>query len=365
MPESTTENSEDDVFDYDGYLLFNRVFTTELIEEAKDMQNTVYIRRGIENHLTGEIESDGVLKSGYDDIDLTDFITDTAKNALDGQISSLFENVVGKRFFRETKGGEEEVILDDETRDVVTSIEKNNAYLYWTGRGIGNTDGLLIVQGSKDNANTAESDIVGRFGKDVGPTPDLRLNPVKFDQHFFLWLFYKSFESSRTETNIKIKDIKKIRLSGNEDFYGEEMELTNSVNMLRSTPLIEGLLKNKLPVTIEATFDLGDDSVVANISEEGRVHVKSEQYIESLDKSGRIGVAIKFVRDFTSLYNSWKFYKQERKYVPPSFAEKLDKNASDQNVDINFRRELVTELLENRGEEIEDWDLDFSSEDEN
>lgn len=348
-------NGEDEKFNYTGYLVFNGLYTTTF-KEGFSQKNTIeQVRTALDERLppVTKKEENGP-KSGYKNLDLEHYLEAQRAEKLGLEHHELAEQLLGKEFVNETVGKEEEILSNDGERVEGEVLRRRNAYLYWL------LPDLLIIQGSNPNVNSAESHLHQVFGTNGGNTPDLKLDPLEFDSHFLLWMIYQDYQGNEVGQEINIHQINSVEIQGGKDFFGETAQVTGSTNIIRSTPFIEGLFKNKLPVEIEALYNIAGQNLVAEIRDNGRVHIKSEVDIGSASKLERVLMGLEFVRRLTRLRWDWEYFDPENKYVPPSFIVELDEIAEEQDIEIDFRREIIPELLEKRGEDPDDWELDFS-----
>ncbi|KZN25583.1 hypothetical protein A4G99_03695 [Haladaptatus sp. R4] len=287
-------------------------------------------------------------------MDLSYHLNLEESDSLTSHHKNLAEKLVAKEYLDEELGDATTVFSDDKGRVSGKRLDKDNAYIYWL------LPKLLMVQGSKPEVETTLSDLYSSLGL----TQDQQeayatLRPVEFDKHFLLWLVYRDYIGKDIGKNVSLHSISEITIKGGRDFFGESAQVTESTDILRSTAFIEGLFKNKLPVHLKAIFKVGGQNLMVDISKSGRIHILSKEDINSSTKLERVMIGLHFVSEFTTLRQDWEFYDPDKKYVPPTFIEELNDVAKDQGAEITFRREIIPELLDKRGEDLEDWDLDF------
>lgn len=192
----------------------------------------------------------------------------------------------------------------------------------------------------------------------------ITIDPVEFNPWFLLWLVYQDSQSRTIGRGMDILRIQDIRLQSRaetRDEFGNKTQVSGSTDVLRSVPVIAGLLRGMLPVGLEAKFDLGGAYIDADISDSGRTHIRAEEDIRAATKLERVLIGIQFVQNLVGTQQEWAYMDPANKYVTPEFAKTLYDNAKNQDVSIDFDKELVHRQVDNRNESLDDWNhLDFS-----
>lgn len=345
-------------FSYSGYLIFNGLYTTDIQGEFEGVETQEELTSQLEEKLPSlSAEYPNGPRTGYRDLELAKFLREYDYSAEDSRLhqrhKDIAEELIAKEFVQE-EFGQEVSIVSNETRQTGPKVDKQNAYVYWQ------LPDLLMIQGAKPEAQQTLRHLFQSLG--IADSRDelyTKIRPLEFDPHFLLWLIYQDHEDNSIGSGISLHNISHVKVQGEADFFGESAQVTGSTDIIRSTPFIEGLLKNKLPVQLVGTFEAGGQTLVADISEQGRIHIKADEDIDRSTKLERLLIALHFTKEITALRQDWEFMDPKRKYVPPEFAEKLDEYASEQGVNIDFRRDLVQELANERGESVSDLDLAF------
>jgi len=353
-PESPTSAVE---FSYSGQLIFNGLYTTDPSNLDVDEDDIDRLRSRIREllpDLTSEYE--GGPQKGFQEIELEShfdqyrFEDDDAR--LNQSHQALAHEVLDQEYIREEFSGEVEVQTENR-RITGEKVTRHSAYLYWM------LPSLLLVQGAKGDRTRAMSKLNEAAGiiNDEGEEERLiEIEPISFDPLFLLWILYKELNDKPFETGLTMLNISEVGLYGDEkDFFGKSAKVAGSTNIFQSTPFIEGLLKEKLPNQIAGKFRVNGQDLVADVQESGRVHIKAEEDIKRSIKFERVLLGLQFVKELTTLRQNWEDLPAEDKYPPPTFAVELYERGKDQDVEINFRKQLVSRLLEEREEKLNEW----------
>lgn len=350
-------------FSYSGQLVFNGLYATDPSHLDINSEDINLLRDRISQLLPQlEAEYEGGPEKGFQKIDLESYFeqysfeNDNAR--LTPKHRELAQELLDQEYVREEFTGEVEVQTDD-GRVSGDCVNRHSAYLYWL------LPSLLLVQGARPDRRRAMATVneVTGIVNDEGEEQRLiRIEPIEFTPMFLLWLLYKEWNDDSFETGLTMLNISEVGLLGGErDFFGKSAKVSGSTNIFQSTPFLEGLLKEKLPNQIAGKFRVSGQDLTADIQESGRVHIKAEEDIQMATKFERVLLGVQFVRELTELRQGWEDLPKEYKYPPPTFAVNLYERGKEQDVTINFEKRLVTRLLREREETLEeDWpDLRF------
>lgn len=343
-------------FDYSGQLIYNRIYKLRsegAPENSNGSNNSVETR--MQEVLSDPSEgNDQTPRTGYLDQELTDYLNEYDVSDEASKLSSVHLDVASqtivKKFVHEEFGTKAKVLDEYDNRHTGTSIYERNAYIYWIKPDI------LLIQGSKKNARYAYSDFSQKLNSSKN---GIEFDEIEFDPYFLLWLIYKKHVSESFNTDVEIVNIEDVKVHGEREFFGESIHVSGSTNVLRSTPFIEGLLKGQLPSQIETTVNTGGQELLVNISDQGRIHVLADEGAKLATKLERALLGLRFTQEFISLYLEWEQLGLAERYVPPSFVKELYDTAKEEDVTIDFRKNLASMLVDMRKEELADWELDF------
>ena len=154
MPEEETDD-----FDYQGYLIFNGVYRTDL-RQGSEYQGGIY---DAESQLMDDLgrfedterDSDkGVIK-----LLLRDFFRDD--DSVSGELEQLANNLIAIRFLYEDRIEKEAYVPDEEELQTVEIPVVNDADIYW------NYPNYMYFRGAKDDVAEAIDYTSSLLGADV------------------------------------------------------------------------------------------------------------------------------------------------------------------------------------------------------
>jgi hypothetical protein len=359
------ESAPSDVIDfsYSGHLVFNGLYTTDPSGMNINSEDINLLRDRISQLLPSlSAKYEGGPEKGFQKVNLESYFerysfeNDNAR--LTPKHRELAREILDREYICEEYTDKVEV-QTDAGRVSGDRIKCHSAYLYWL------LPDLLLVQGARPDRKRAMSTVneIAGIINDKGENKQLiRIEPIKFTPMFLLWLLYKEWNDDSFETGLTMLNISEVGLlGGKRDFFGKSTKVSGSTNIFQSTPFLEGLLKEKLPSQIAGKFRVSGQDLTADIEGSGRIHIKSKEDIRKSKKFERVLLGVQFVRELTELRQGWEDLPKEDKYPPPTFAVDLYERGKEQDVTINFEKRLVTRLLRERDETLEeDWpDLNF------
>lgn len=368
------EEGDEDSFDYGLRLVFNGLYGTDVVAphaQDDDIENRESLKERLKDRLfeyeTGRPGDPGM---GYEEVDLSE-LTQIAVE--EGRLESrerdalvpISQNVISYKYIKEAYDTREIV---DESGDSQERMVRSyiTTYLFW------DFPNFTFIKGSKNSADATAADTQSALAigggdssisSDGGDMLGVNLDQIEFDSHFLLWIVYKDYLEDLLGNDVYILRISDAEAEGGDeqDFFGLRNQVGESVNVIRSTPFIEAISQNKKPTMIEGIFSLAPFNLKVKIHNQSKVEVKAQHALEPQDKLRRMLIALYFLRNFIELYEQWKNMDPNDRFVPPSFIEELHEIAEVEGIKIERSAEpIVSELLERRGETLDDWpNLDF------
>ncbi|MFW6041242.1 MAG: hypothetical protein ACOC85_05345 [Thermoplasmatota archaeon] len=333
---------EDNGFEYQGNLIYNRIYRTDLGEKDipfKDMK-TIF-EENLPEFSQGTPENPG---SGYRNMNLKYYLDETeiGKNILKER-----ENLVSIRYIYE-KWMEREIPTNG-GREVRQIPEERNVDVYWV------YPNYVFVRGQKRPSK--------KTGKVIQEkVPRIEFDRIKFHKDFLLWIIYKYEEGEIIDKKMEVKSLTDSETRGDRDNYGKRQIVHGSTDIAKSLPIIIGILRKKELSMLEGTFKFKNRLVNAEIDTGGRIYLKVSRsaFLKDVNDITRILTSIEFMREFIDLYEGWKKLPNKEKYPPLKFFRNLYEEAKNGGIQINFSIEnLLQEYAEKRNENLENIDMSF------
>lgn len=350
-------NSETDTngFEYDGSLVFNGIYHTEVIEDATGQSaSEEELQNQLEQNLQPKFErgKPGDPSKGYRSLDLTEYAED--REEIDSDLIELAEGTIDQQYILEQYESNAEVVnnegdpVEDNEGDFIR--KPYETYMFW------NSPDYMFLKGSVTTVNKTSPEINSALRGTV------RQRALSFEYDFLLWLLYNYYNSNNFDQNINIHRLTAAKAEGSKDKFGAETQVDESLNLVRSTSFIEAILQKKMPSMIEGVFSVQRYNLKAKIysgpkedtkNEGGKIWILAQKGLESEDDLYRILVSLQFLTTFSELYTHWENLPKKEKYVPPTFFTELREIGRDEDVDIQFALDdLIEEYLDKRDE---DW----------
>jgi len=333
---------KDDYFEYQGNLIYNRIYRTDVGEKdipIKDMK-TIF-EENLPEFSEGTAENPG---SGYKNINLKKYLEDSE---IENDILTEKENLVSIRYIYE-KWREMEIPVNGE-REVRKIPEERNVDIYWV------YPNYVFVRGQK-----RPSKKTGKVIQDK--VPRIEFDQIQFHRDFLLWIIYKYEEGESIGKELEVKTLTDSETRGDRDRYGKRQIVHGSTDISKSIPIIIGILREKKLSMLEGTFKFKNRLVNAEIDTDGRIYLKVSRsaFLKDVDDITRISTSIEFIRKFIDLYEDWKQLPDKEKYPPLKFFKYLYEEARKGGIQINFSIDgLLKEYAEKRGEDLEKIDMNF------
>lgn len=329
------KNIAPDSYGFDGWLVFNGVFFTEV--ESDDFEPDDFLRR-FKTYSPGSPENPS---KGFRKTDLSNYLAQTGD--LTGGMSNLAESLYTFEYVQEDWI---EVTVFDEDGNKITrySDGRKQLEIFWS------YDDVLLIRGPKSILREKKNDLLRSFGE------DLIIREVNFDFDFFLWLLYNYHQendlSNRDDgfrSKLRLRSITDCRTIGKSNL-DREVNIGNEPEIVRSVPFISAILEGNKINGLEGDFLLDTHYIVAELESEGRVHIKaSRQDMAELNSLRQMGVATQFMLELARLYKEWTTLPGDKKYPPDEFFETLLENCEEEGyLPMREPEELLQEYRKKR-----------------
>lgn len=312
-------------FNYDGYLVFNGLYSTEVLNADFDLEEIV--SDVLVDFERGEPEEP---RSGYNLLNFGDLIQDAHR--ISPNLKDDLSDVQAIRHqyeeweTRELPSGEEQPTREIRSFD-----------LYW------DYPSYMFIRGDKTQSSRASQIVNYKLGEYI------RSNKIEFTPDFLLWLFYKETSGTSINENFKISLLSDADIEGEkEDRYGKEVSVDRSTNITKSTNILSGLLRGKDLIRLEGIFSAKNNYIKASLEVGGRVHIKVSEDIAEVNDLERMSLALVFLRELLSTYEEWERKPGEEKVPPPEFLEELYEECKRQGEEPVFSFDDVIEQYRNK-----------------
>lgn len=335
-------DEKDDEFEYQGNLIYNRIYRTDVGEKDipfKDMK-TIF-EENLPKFSQGTAGNPG---NGYKNINLEEYIE---KSEIGKDILTKRENLVSIRYIYE-KWIEREIPVDG-GREIRPIPEERNVDIYWI------YPNYVFVRGQK-----RPSKKTGQVIQDK--VPRIEFDQIKFHKDFLLWIIYKYEEGESMGKELEVRTLTDSETIGDRDSYGKRQIVHGSTDISKSIPIIISILRKKELSMLEGTFKFKNRLINAEIDTDGRIYLKVSRsaFLKDVNDLTRILTSIEFLRKFINLYEGWKKLPNKEKYPPLKFFKYLYKEAKQGGIQINFSLEdLLQEYAEKRDQDLEKIDMSF------
>lgn len=318
-----SELAPDVEYDYDGHLVFNGIYTTEV---KKDGARFNYIVNEVLNNYTKG--SPDKPSSGYKMLNFGEMIEKA--NTVPKNLSETLSDVRGMRYqyedweSKENQDGEQVPVVDVGSFDI-----------YW------DYPNFLFIKGNKSQASQGSQIINYKMDSYINS------KKIEFNPQFLLWLFYKNKKDRNIQTGLSISILTDASIEGKrEDRFGKEVSVDKSSNVTKSTSVLTGILRRKDLKALEGIFSDGGNYIKASIEVGGRVHVKVAEDISDVKPIERMSMALSFLRKLVTTYERWENKPVEEKYPPGSFIEEIYNECKRQGVEPVFSFDRVRDKFE-------------------
>lgn len=316
-------------FSYDGYLVFNGIYATEILNPEFEFDQV--IDEELTDFSPGSHNEPG---RGYTTLPITQHLTRSH------EVSGSLQDFIGEtRAFRyqEEEWEYQEVELDNGTdeRPVKSTISLD---AYWA------FPDYLFLKGNKTKADYA-SDLIQLKLDDY-----LEISEINFNPDFLLWLLSKEKSGETLPGQISTSMLTDAEIEGEErDRFGRRSKVDDSTDITKSTTVLLGVLQQKDLTAIEGVFEVAGKFVKARVSTDGRVHVKADHAVKGSPDIERMALALAFLKGFTRLYEEWLDLRNEEKYPPIEFFEDIYEECDRQGVEVTFSIDDVIASYRQKG----------------
>jgi hypothetical protein len=318
MSENQTPPQE--LYQYDGWLVFNELFTTEVFGEEDLSAEDV-----IEGFKTYE---EGIPKDSQRGFKITEFPNHLqTMGQLSDELYEFAENIHSFNYVDEDWVEQWGFNADGEEQ-LYYLPEHDKVDIFWDTDG-----GVMMFRGDKQLLARKRKDLRGDL------SGSLKIDDITFDFDFFLWVLYKKYKSEQLNSNLRVRSLTRGKTIGErEDNLGREVQVKGTKDVLKSVMLIAPLLYGKKIHSIQGSFIIGDrNQIKAEIHHEGKVHVKvTDSPLSGLNDLQRMGLSVWFLSELVHLYTFWENLDPTDRYPPKSFFDDLADNAEEEGWDLQF-----------------------------
>ena len=312
-------------YNYDGYLVFNGLYSTNVINPDFDFNEVV--RDVLVDFKRGEPDEP---KSGYELLEFGEIVEESQFIS-----TNIKESLSDVRSIRHRYEEWETRELRDGKKEPTREVRSFD--LYW------DYPDYMFVKGDKTQASRASQIVNYELGD------YLTSKKIEFNPDFLLWLFYNEKSSGPISENLDISLLSDADIEGEkEDMYGKEISVDRSTDITKSTNVLSGILRGKDLIGLEGIFNARGNFIKANIQVGGRVHIKVSQDIAEVDDLERMSLALVFLRELLSVYEEWESKPASEKIPPPEFLEEVYEECKRQGEEPVFSFDHVVEQYRNK-----------------
>lgn len=293
-----SELGSESEFSYDGFLVFNGLYSTDVLDPDFDFNDIV-------QNVLGDFErgEPDQPMSGYEPLEFGEMVQ--GSHLVSPNIQSELSNVRAIRHRYEEWETRESPSGEEVPTRLVRSFD-----LYW------DYPEYLFIKGDKTQASRASQIVNYEMSEFINS------RKVEFSPDFLLWLFYQEKRGDPISENLDISLLSDAAIEGEkEDMYGKEVAVDRSTDITKSTNILSGILRGKDLIGLEGIFSAQGNFVKASIEVEGRVHIKVSQDIANVEDIQRMSLALLFLRELLTLYEHWEKQSPSEKIPPPEFLE--------------------------------------------
>lgn len=310
-----------DLYNYNGWLVFNELFTTEVFDDDSDAEELL----NDFSEYNGGIPKDP--DSGFSETQFPAHLQNMGQ--LSNELYDFAENL--HAFDYTDEDWVEQWGYDSEGNEQLYYLpEHDKVEIFWDTK-----NEVMMFRGDKQLLERRRKDLRADL------SGDLKMESVTFNFDFFLWILYKKYEGEPLNANLRVRQLTRGKTIGDKedkDNLGREISVKDSKNVLKSLMMIAPLLYGKKIESIQGYFILGDkNQIKAEIQHEGKVHVKvTDSPLSGLNDLRRMGYSVWFLSELVSLYNHWENKSPDKRYPPESFFDDLADNAEQEGWDLQF-----------------------------
>lgn len=322
-------NNSGTEFDYDGYLVFNGIYSTSVLDTDFDLHEIVS-----ENMPDFSVGSPDAPSRGYRTLDFIEHASDSPE--VSPSLEEHVEHVRGIRYeYEEWENGEtyqEGQIKQDDVR------QTDSFDVYWS------FPDYLFIKGDKTEAKKAKE----LLGYELDQY--IKVDEIEFDPDFLLWIFSQYKNSSGLGEGITASMLTDCEIEGEQrDRFGRRNKVDGSTDVTKSTTALMGILRAKSLTSLEGVFELSGNFISAEIASEGRVHIKAEKGISGESKVRRMALSLHFLDSLVSLYDKWEDLPPKDRYPPEEFFREIYEECKREGAEVTFPVDDVIKTYRNKG----------------
>lgn len=309
-----------ELYAYDGWLVFNELFTAKIFSD--DDRSAKDVIDSFREYKPGNPKDPG---NGYK---ITDF-PEHLRNM--GQLSDElyeFSQHLHSFDYVDEDWVEQWGYDADGNEQLYYQPDHDEVDIFWDADGE-----VMMLRGDKQLLERKKEDLRSDLSGSI------QIESVSFDFDFFLWVLYKKYKSEQLNSSLRVRKLTRGKTVGNSsDNLGREARVIGSESVLKSVMLIAPLLYGKKIHSIQGSFIIGDrNQIKAEIHHEGKVHVKvTDSPLSGLEDLQRMGLSVWFLSELVHLYIFWENLDPTERYPPESFFDDLADNAEREGWDLQF-----------------------------
>lgn len=305
-------------YSYSGHLLFNRIhkipqsINKEVIEEALP---TTQSYRPEGDHFEPIIES--IFRQA--ETELWDINERWVSDVL--AYKYVFQELV-----------EQDALVDGELKTVHLPTEES-ADLFISPMN------YLFVRGNEQASKKAGDAFLELFRKNHS---DDKTNMVEFNSEFLLWLFYRQWVNNPIDHGISIVNLTDAKVVGQNNTQGEINRVSGSTSIVRSVPILDGLLRGKELTKLGGHFFVQDYGSVGVDIQSNKVHIRiRDSDLQSYNDASRMIMSILFLERLCEVYDHWRGLAPSEKYPGEDFFEGVYSELQEEGFELDYTMESV------------------------
>ncbi|WP_152420574.1 hypothetical protein [Halorubrum tebenquichense] len=352
-------STEDEGFDYDGYLLYNEICEVHDVTD-QEFEGTP---RSVENHLLEEYLpefEEGDSRDEGEGFELSDIRSYTSD--LPNSTQEFINSLVSLRHRKEDYETEEAEISPDKPRQDVKIPNEQAVHIFWK------SPDKLLVRGPDGAADHAKDEFNTWIGQSA------QVHSIGLPNDFLLWMFKKIYYDEDLTDKLKLGKLTDAKVEGAEDVLGKENTVKESSNAKEAPTLLIGLLLGKSLTMMEGNFVLkiSDEGETKEKSiriqiERDKIQIKSSKAgMNNASKIEKMGYATESAYEIMELYEEWQEIRDDdstqEHIVPPTFLEALLIKSHENDIPIEDRSTILSVLRQyanRRGDSLtDDYNID-------
>lgn len=314
-------DEEKDEFHYDGQLVFNGLYNVNVINPEFDF--TRVVNESLADFSVGSPDSPS---DGYHALDLAEYAAKSTD--VDDELAEDVEHIRGIR--HQYEEWEHREIAQNGNIEIEPTRDVDSFDIYWM------FPDFIAVKGDKTQSRRA-GELLSLELQD-----HIRVSDIEFESTFLLWIFAQAKQGGELNTDLTTQMLTDCEVEGEErDRFGQRNSVDNSINVTKSKPALMGILEGKDLTALEGIYDQQGRSVKANVSTEGRIHVKVEQAIDEASHIERMALSLRFIDALLRLYDSWQDWSAQKRIPPMEFFEDIRDECEKQGAKIDMPLDRV------------------------